>query len=260
MFDSKREDEFEIESPCEADAAAMEDREHGWFCHLCDKNVYDASRMTRAQFTKLMDRMGEDVCISLTYDENDELVFASPEQRRWLQQLAGLGKLIATASIPPLLLAGCLESQPPVDTQANAQAPVSMPAPVTSSTSSPTAIEQKLREQEEIAASRLAKFHIEAKQEQDDRPVHLDDALSELNEMQRRRNARHGHPEHPSEEVIEQPLAPGEKMVVDVDKHDILKELEVIQLERQRSRVHRGRMIRRPKKITPPVINFTRDY
>ena len=88
-------------------------------------------------------------------------------------------------------------------------------------------------------------------------PVRIDDALEGLNAMQRKRNARHGCPEHPSDDVIEQPLAPGEKMVVDVDKHDIVEdtnELEVLQLEREKRRIKRERIENGTYKKPQPII------
>ncbi len=235
---SKPQSTYEFDSPCEIAEGDMNAREDGWFCDHCQKTVVDASKMTQAQFDALLERSDGDLCASLLYDEDGDPVFASPEQRRWLQQLAGVGKLIATASIPPLLLAGCLESQPADVASAEANAP--------------TAVEQQLQEQEKVAASRLAEFHIKPEDKKSAREgverVNLEDALSGLNEMQRRRNARHGLPEHPSDAVISEPLAPGEKMKIDMEKHNALNELEVIQAQRKKARF-RGRMrIRKHRK------------
>lgn len=85
-------------------------------------------------------------------------------------------------------------------------------------------------------------------------PVRIDDALEGLNAMQRKRNARHGCPEHPSDDIIEQPLAPGEKMVVDVDRNDVMENLEVLQLEREKRRIKRERIENGTYKKPQPII------
>jgi hypothetical protein len=239
---SKLSEIYAFESPCEVDDGELRDHEDGWYCDHCQKTVVDASKLTRAQFDILIDRSNGELCAALLYDEDGEPVFATAEQRRWLQQLAGVGKLVATATIPPLLLAGCLESQPSPTTSAEAHAP--------------TAVELELQEQEKVAASRLATFHIksEEKKASENKPVNLDDALSQLNEMQRLRNERHGHPAHPSNEVIEAPLEPGEKMKIDMESHDVLTDLEVIQSTRKR--IVKGRMKRRRHQNRGPVLFF----
>lgn len=212
---------FRIPSPCDTALDNLERTSRGWHCRACQETVFDSRVMTAREFEAEYEARKGKMCMVLCRDEEGTIVHATPDESRWFRQLEGLGKLIATAAIPPLLLAGCLESQP---------------SPALAEANAPTSIEQTLQAQEEAAASRLAEFHIKQQDQQkkpEHQPLRLEVALSNLNKTQSQRNERHDHPTHPSDEAIEHPLAPGEKMEIDMEASDVTRDLEAIQLTRE---------------------------
>ncbi len=92
-------DSIRVESPCpvpdfDNHAQALD---QGWYCHHCEKEVYDLASMTREEIAKLIDNTGGHFCALVSHRQDGSIVTGDPVSRP--TALIAAGALMASTTL-----------------------------------------------------------------------------------------------------------------------------------------------------------------
>ena len=98
-----------VTKPCEAEdfESISEPRGNGWFCHHCEKEVHDFSKLSKKEILKLVENSGGHFCASIQRRPDGSIVTKEPPSNSLLYS----GVLLAGTS---LFASSAMAESPPV--------------------------------------------------------------------------------------------------------------------------------------------------
>jgi hypothetical protein len=85
-----------LPNPCPTRWSSMDATSQGHrFCRNCDKNVFDFTQSTQEEFEAVREKEGDHLCGKFFRDEQGQIIFRAPRQKRWGQKVFLLALILS---------------------------------------------------------------------------------------------------------------------------------------------------------------------